>query len=52
MKNIVENKSNVLVIHVDSKLNFIFINRDKEIDHFYNKTAIIRRYEQTIYLKD
>ena len=45
MKNIVENKSNILVIHVDSKLNFIFINRNKEIDHFCNKTTIIRRCE-------
>ena len=45
IKNIVENKSNTLIIHVDSKLNFIFINKDKKIDHFYNKTAIIRRCE-------
>ena len=52
MKNIVENKSSTLVIHVDSKLNFIFINKDKKIDYFYNKITIIRRYKQTICLKD
>ena len=52
MKNIVEDKSSALIIHVDSKLNFIFINRGKEIDHFYNKTTIIRRYKQMICLKD
>ena len=45
MKNIVENKPSALVIHVDSKLNFIFINRDKRIDHFCNRTTIIRRYK-------